>query len=92
MRSLLVTYPELIRIDPVCRSLERDSKYLWERMQSLKLIRRMMTVDSSLVPRSIVQALVAIAEHAKDDFRRVSLDAVRELGTLFRFNHLAKLT
>lgn len=64
----------------IARSLERDSKYLWERMQALKLIRRMMVVDASLLPRSIVQSLVAIAEHVKDDFRRVCLDAVRELG------------
>jgi len=63
----------------VSRSLERDSKYLWERMHALKFIRRMMAVDPSTISRSIVQSLVSIADFPKDDFRRVCLDAVREL-------------
>lgn len=95
----------------IVRSLERESKYLWERMQALKFIRRWMAMlqaaqaaardggaakaaatgsksesPSSRHPpigitRSVVQSLVAIAEQPKDDFRRVSLDAIRELST-----------
>lgn len=63
----------------LCRSLERDAKFLWERMQSLKLIRQIMLVAPHLIPRSVIQSLVSIAEHPKDDFRRISLDAIREL-------------
>lgn len=63
----------------ISRSLERDSKFLWERMQALKLVRHLMTVDPTLIPRTIVASLVSIAEHPKDDFRRVCLDAIREL-------------
>ena len=64
------------------RSLERESKYLYERMQALKLVRRMMVVDPSAMSRSLVKSLIAIAEHRKDDFRCVCLDAVRELVLL----------
>lgn len=39
-----------------------------------------MVVAPSLVSRTMVQSLVSIAEHPKDDFRRVCLDAIRELG------------
>lgn len=63
----------------VARALERDSKFLWERMQALKLIRQFMKVAPHLIPRSVVQSLVSIAEHPKDDFGRISLDAIREL-------------
>ena len=112
----------------VVRSLERESKFLWERMQALKFVRKWMamlssslalarqgkpssgitvptpssggqasaappaaTVGSGLVvpphepiqlTRSLVQSLVAIAEQPKDDFRRVCLDAIRELSQM----------
>jgi hypothetical protein len=94
----------------VVRSLERDSKFLWERMQALKFVRKWMHMlaqsqaavkngkpaSTSLsapnggvtlpphqpleLTRSLVQSLVAIAEQPKDDFRRVCLDAIRELS------------
>lgn len=118
----------------VVRSMERDSKYLWERMQAIKFVRRWMELmaecptpvpmqtntngainapsgskqssagraspllsaaaTASLPPssqppaspiplsRSLVQSLVSIAEQPKDDFRRVCLDALRELALL----------
>ena len=40
----------------------------------------MMEIDSSLISRSLVQSLIAIAEHTADEFRRVCLDTLRELG------------
>eukprot|EP00743_Colponemidia_sp_Colp-15_P007761 GILK01008403.1.p1 GENE.GILK01008403.1~~GILK01008403.1.p1 ORF type:complete len:1354 (+),score=260.34 GILK01008403.1:95-4156(+) len=63
----------------ICRSLERDPRYVWERMQALKLIRRWLEVNPKEVPRNFVQSLVAITEHAEDNFRRVCLETLREL-------------
>lgn len=56
-----------------------------ERMQALKFTRRLMEVDAQLMPASIVQSLVAIAEQATDEFRRVCLDTIRDLGMLLCF-------
>ena len=97
----------LVNLDlMIVRSLERESKFLWERMQALKLIRKWMAMlataqarirDPLSTPplakglpnrppigltRSLVQSLVSIAEQPKDDFRRVCLDAIRELTLL----------
>lgn len=63
----------------VARALERDEKYVWERMQALKLVRCIMHIDPSLMTRTILQALVSVAETPKDDFRRLCLDCIREL-------------
>eukprot|EP00164_Ancoracysta_twista_P018084 GFYU01031120.1.p1 GENE.GFYU01031120.1~~GFYU01031120.1.p1 ORF type:complete len:194 (-),score=45.00 GFYU01031120.1:488-1069(-) len=65
----------------IVRSMELDQRQQAERMQVLKLVRRMMDVDCMLIPRYIVQSLVAIAEHMEDKFRRVCLEMLRELGT-----------
>ena len=93
----------------VVRSLERESKFLWERMQALKFVRKWMAMRAAAsaiakgkqplpsaasagivaalpfhapidITRSLVQSLVSIAEQPKDDFRRVCLDAIRELS------------
>ncbi|CAM9222945.1 unnamed protein product, partial [Choristocarpus tenellus] len=53
---------------------------LWERMQALKLVKRIMEVDSSRVPREVVQTLVAVSGHMEDSFRRVCLETLRELA------------
>ena len=66
----------------VARCLERDSKYVWERMQALKLIRQLLAVSPLDVSRACIAALIAIAEQPKDDFRRVCIDALRELVLL----------
>jgi len=75
IKSMLMLNMDLF----ISRALERDSKFLWERMQALKLIRQFMKLAPHLIPRSVVQSLVSIAEHPKDDFGRISLDAIREL-------------
>jgi len=98
----------------IVRSLERESKFLWERMQALKFVRKWMSMSATAqaaargkraaatstatantlaaataalpphspidLTRSVVQSLIAIAEQPKDDFRRVCLDAIRELS------------
>ena len=61
------------------RSLERDSKYLWERLQAFKLYKRLMALAPQHMTRALVQSILAMAELPKDDFRRVSLHEVREM-------------
>ena len=65
------------------RCLEReDNKFLWERMQSLKWIRHIISIkniNKYKFPRCIVQTLIAISMNNKDEFRRICLDSLREL-------------
>ena len=61
------------------RSLERESKYLWERLQAFKLYKRLFALSPSHMSRALVQSILAMAELPKDDFRRVSLHEVREM-------------
>ena len=61
------------------RALERESKYLWERLQAFKLYKKLFACAPHSLSRALVQSVLAIAEQPKDDFRRVSLDAVREM-------------
>lgn len=69
------------RIDFLCgRTLEKETKYLWERMQAMKFVRKLVSSTPHLVTRVLCVSLVALSEHAKDDFRRVALDALRELA------------
>jgi hypothetical protein len=63
----------------IVRGLERESRYMWERMQAFKLLKKLAQIAPSLITRSLMQSLLAIAEQPKDDFRRVSLDLLREL-------------
>lgn len=70
-----------IHIDLLCgRTLEKEQKYLWERMQAMKYLRKIVTSYPSTVTRTVCVSLVALAEQPKDDFRRVALDALRELA------------
>lgn len=64
------------------RTLERDPKYAWERMQAHRLCKGIMEVAPQLFPRSLVMSLVAIADCAQDEFRKVCLDTLRELVLL----------
>ena len=102
----------------IVRSLERESKFLWERMQALKFVRKWMGMSSAAqvaakakvgapppppdtpppppqhapidLTRSLVQSLVSIAEQPKDDFRRVCLDAIRELSQCISIFHISR--
>lgn len=69
-----------ILITRTFRSLERDKHSEAERLQALKLVRVMIEVDSSLMPASIVQALIACAENQEDSFCRVCLETICEIG------------
>jgi hypothetical protein len=73
----------------IARALEREQRYLWERMQALKLCRQIMEVAAENMPRSIVMALVSIAEYPEDDFRKVCLDTLKELGKIWAQFHFS---
>ncbi|KAL0587029.1 hypothetical protein ABG067_003369 [Albugo candida] len=64
----------------VVRSLEREQKLLAERVQALKVIRRIMQIDAMQMPASLVTSLVAVASHKDDNMRRLCLETIRELA------------
>ncbi|TMW68659.1 hypothetical protein Poli38472_006127 [Pythium oligandrum] len=64
----------------VVRSMEREQKLLAERVQAIKVIRRILEIDASLMPQSLVASVVAIASHKDDNMRRVCLETLRELA------------
>jgi rapamycin-insensitive companion of mTOR len=66
----------------VVRSMEREQKHLAERIQALKVIRRIMEIDAARMPTSLVCSLVAIVTHKDDNLRRVCLETLRELALL----------
>ncbi|KAI9907033.1 hypothetical protein PsorP6_003890 [Peronosclerospora sorghi] len=66
----------------VVRSLEREQKHLTERVQALKVVRRVMEIDATQIPTGLVASLTAIAGHKDDNMRRVCLETMRELALL----------
>lgn len=60
--------------------MEREQKLLAERVQALKVIRRIMEIDAAQMPPSLVASIVAIAGHKDDNLRRVCLETLRELA------------
>lgn len=62
------------------RSLERDAKHKVERIQAMKLTRKLIDVDPNQFPRSLVASLVSLAEHPDDLFSRVALESLCELA------------
>ncbi|GLD95090.1 hypothetical protein PINS_up003715 [Pythium insidiosum] len=64
----------------VVRSLEREQKLLSERVQAIKVVRRVMEIDATQMPRALVASLVAIASHKDDNMRRVCLETLREVA------------
>ncbi|KAK1947908.1 Protein pianissimo A [Phytophthora citrophthora] len=66
----------------VVRSLEREQKHLAERVQALKVVRRILEIDAAQMPTGLVCSLAAIAGHKDDNMRRVCLETLRELALL----------
>ncbi|KAL8025270.1 putative armadillo-like helical, rapamycin-insensitive companion of mTOR domain, Pianissimo family [Plasmopara halstedii] len=64
------------------RSLEREQKHLAERVQALKVVRRIIEIDAAQMPTGLVASLTAIAGHKDDNMRRVCLETLRELALL----------
>ncbi|KNC51424.1 pianissimo A [Thecamonas trahens ATCC 50062] len=60
-------------------SLEKDAKHEMERMQAMKLVRKLIEVHPEAFPRSLAVSLVAIATHVEDAFCRVCLESLCEL-------------
>ncbi|OQR91495.1 hypothetical protein ACHHYP_04658 [Achlya hypogyna] len=64
----------------VSRSMERDAKLVGERIQALKVARRLMEIDGTQMPTCVCRSIVAIANHKEDNLRRVALESLRELA------------
>jgi hypothetical protein len=47
----------------VVRSLEREPRYLWERIQALKVVRTLMDVAPASLPMAFLRSLVSIATY-----------------------------
>lgn len=62
-------------------SLEREKLNEAERMQALKLVRKIIDVNCSLLPNNIIHSLVSIGEHQEDNFARVAVECVCEIST-----------
>lgn len=62
-------------------SLELESDFIWERMQALKIIKRVVEVSADTIPTAFVRSLIAVSSQKEDNFRRVSLECLRELST-----------
>lgn len=58
----------------------RDSQQDYEREQAIKLVRAFVDNDAlPFVPRSVVRALVAIAEQTSDKLRNICLETLAEI-------------
>ncbi|CAM9115932.1 unnamed protein product [Discosporangium mesarthrocarpum] len=67
----------------IALALAREQFELWERMQALHFYHsctEIVDVDSSVIPRDVVQTLVVVSGHMEDNFRRVCLETLRELA------------
>ncbi|KDO20660.1 hypothetical protein SPRG_13413 [Saprolegnia parasitica CBS 223.65] len=64
----------------VSRSMERDAKLVGERIQALKVARRLLEIDGTQMPSCLCRSIVAIANHKEDNLRRVALESLRELA------------
>lgn len=62
------------------RALERDKRYVWERMQSLKCIKKWIEMQPLGLPTTIISSIVAVASDPDDNFRRVCLESLRILA------------
>lgn len=48
------------------RSLERDPRYVWERVQALRLARRLLALAPDAAPPALLRSLVCIATYVSD--------------------------
>jgi len=63
----------------ISRALERDKIYEAERMQALKLTRKIMEVNCLLLPYNVIHSLVSIAGDENDNLFRVSIETLAEI-------------
>ena len=62
-------------------SLEKEADFSWERMQALKLMKKFLDIAPDLFPIGFARSLVAVASEKNDNFRRVALETIRQIGT-----------
>ena len=58
-----------------------------ERIYAFKFIRHCITIDCTIIPRAIVQSLVAISKFQDDPCYRISLQTLVELGLIILFKY-----
>lgn len=63
-------------------SLYQERAYEAERVQALKLTRKIMEIDIDLLPKVIVFALVAIASHKEDNLCLAALETLCEVSNV----------
>lgn len=66
----------------VVESLERDSEYSVERIQALKLMDKVRTVDGDNFPVAFGRSIIAVANSKDDAFRKICLESLRELAVV----------
>lgn len=64
----------------VARALEREDRFLWERMQAMKLVKHMVDIAPGTITRSIVMALVSVSSNLDDEFGKLCLVTLREVA------------
>jgi len=64
------------------RALEKEHKFLWERMQAMRLIRQFWSTAPFAVTHAIGHAILAVAETTKDPFVRAAMEGAREICRL----------
>jgi hypothetical protein len=76
--SLVILLQEISLL--VIISLEKEPDFSWERMQALKIMTKFLDLFPAQFPLGFARSLVAIAAEKGDNFRRVALETLRELG------------
>ncbi|ELR24886.1 cytosolic regulator of adenylate cyclase [Acanthamoeba castellanii str. Neff] len=64
----------------ISRSLEKDKGTTAERVEAMRVVRRLVEIDPVLTPRCIIQSLLAIVETRDDSFVRIALDTLALLA------------
>ena len=64
----------------VVSSLEKDGDSAVERMQALKIIERVQQIAPELFPVGFARSLVAVANYKDDSFRKICIEALRDLS------------
>lgn len=67
----------------ISRSLERDKQSEGERMQALKLIRKIIEIDCDIMPYNMVHSLISIVEYNEDHLSRIALEILCEISLFF---------
>eukprot|EP01094_Clydonella_sp_ATCC50884_P020972 TRINITY_DN4492_c0_g1_i1.p1 TRINITY_DN4492_c0_g1~~TRINITY_DN4492_c0_g1_i1.p1 ORF type:complete len:1201 (+),score=424.78 TRINITY_DN4492_c0_g1_i1:147-3605(+) len=64
----------------IMQALEKIKAASPERLEALKLARKMVLSDADSIHRSVAQSIIAIAEHREDPYSRVALELLLSLA------------